>query len=152
LIDCLKCLLAYNTQANNGEKSFITLTTDVDGFEADSSSLPGVGVFGTDTSTHIIVPFLRKEVKTGTGNTVERGRISRYIQPPFIKTNKISIFAFTFFFFKVALSCTVDLLFDWFGLACFENKNKNCHLSYSLLQSSQTGGQRYSDTYPLSIP
>ena len=25
-------------------------------------SLPGVGVFGTDTSTHIIVPFLRKVV------------------------------------------------------------------------------------------
>jgi hypothetical protein len=21
--------------------------------------------------------------------------------------------------------CTVDLLFDWFGLVCFENKNKN---------------------------
>jgi hypothetical protein len=24
--------------------------------------------------------------------------------------------------------CTVDLLFDWFGLACFANKNKNCQL------------------------
>jgi hypothetical protein len=22
--------------------------------------------------------------------------------------------------------CTVDLLFDWFGLACFANKSKNC--------------------------
>jgi hypothetical protein len=22
--------------------------------------------------------------------------------------------------------CTIDLLFDWFGLVCFENKNKNC--------------------------
>jgi hypothetical protein len=27
--------------------------------------------------------------------------------------------------------CTVDLLFDCFGLVCFTNKNKNCHLSYS---------------------
>jgi hypothetical protein len=27
--------------------------------------------------------------------------------------------------------CTVDLLFDWFGLVCFSNKNKNCQLSYS---------------------
>ncbi len=27
--------------------------------------------------------------------------------------------------------CTVDLLFDWFGLACFANKSKNCQLSYS---------------------
>jgi hypothetical protein len=27
--------------------------------------------------------------------------------------------------------CTVDLLFDLFGLVCFANKNKNCQLSYS---------------------
>ncbi len=26
---------------------------------------------------------------------------------------------------------TVDLLFDWIGLVCFANKNKNCQLSYS---------------------
>jgi len=26
--------------------------------------------------------------------------------------------------------CTVDLLFDWFGLLCLANKNKNCQLSY----------------------
>jgi hypothetical protein len=27
--------------------------------------------------------------------------------------------------------CTVDLLFDWFGLVCFANKNKYCQLLYS---------------------
>jgi hypothetical protein len=27
--------------------------------------------------------------------------------------------------------CTIDLLFDWLGLVCFANKNKNCQLSYS---------------------
>jgi hypothetical protein len=27
--------------------------------------------------------------------------------------------------------CTIDLLFDWFGLVYFANKNKNCQLSYS---------------------
>jgi len=27
--------------------------------------------------------------------------------------------------------CTIDLLFDWFGLVCFANKNKNYLLSYS---------------------
>jgi hypothetical protein len=27
--------------------------------------------------------------------------------------------------------CTIDLLFDWFRLVCFANKNKNCQLSYS---------------------
>jgi hypothetical protein len=27
--------------------------------------------------------------------------------------------------------CTVDFLFDWFGLVCFANKNKYCQLSYN---------------------
>jgi hypothetical protein len=45
--------------------------------------------------------------------------------------------------------CTIDLLFDWFGLDCFATKNKNCQLSYSWFQTSGTGGQRYSDTSPL---
>ncbi len=48
--------------------------------------------------------------------------------------------------------CAVDLLFDWFGLVCFANKNKNFQLSFSWFQTSQTGGQRYSDTSPFSIP
>ncbi len=48
--------------------------------------------------------------------------------------------------------CTVDLQFDWLGLVCFANKNKNCQLSYSCIQTSQTGGQRYNDTSPFSIP
>ncbi len=34
----------------------------------------------------------------------------------------------------------------------FTNKNKNCQLSYSWFQTSQTGGQGYSDTSPFSIP
>ncbi len=46
----------------------------------------------------------------------------------------------------------MDLLFDWFGLVCFANKNKNCQLSCSWFQTSQTGGQWYSDTSPFSIP
>ncbi len=48
--------------------------------------------------------------------------------------------------------CTIDLLFDRLGLVCFANKNKNCQLSYSWFQTSQTGGQQYSDTSPFSIP
>ncbi len=48
--------------------------------------------------------------------------------------------------------CTVDLLFDWFGLAYFANKNNNCQLLYSLFQTSQTGGQRYIDASPFRIP
>ncbi len=41
--------------------------------------------------------------------------------------------------------------FDWFGLVCFANKNKNCQLSYNWFQTSQTS-QMYSDTSPFSIP
>jgi hypothetical protein len=47
---------------------------------------------------------------------------------------------------------TIDLLFAWFGLVCFANKNKYCQLSNSWFQTSQTGGQRYSDTSPFSVP
>jgi len=55
-------------------------------------------------------------------------------------------------YYKGKYHCTVDLLFDWFWLDCFANKNKNCQLSYIWFQTSQTGGQWYSDTSPLSIP
>ncbi len=48
--------------------------------------------------------------------------------------------------------CTIDLLFGWFGLVCFANKNKNGQLSNSWFQTSQTGGQWYSDSSPFSIP
>jgi len=48
--------------------------------------------------------------------------------------------------------CTIELLFDWFILVCFTNKNKNCQWSYSWFQTSQAGGQRYSDASPFSIP
>ncbi len=48
--------------------------------------------------------------------------------------------------------CTVDLLFDWFGLVCFANKNKNCQLSYCWFHTNQTGGQRYNDSSLFSIP
>ncbi len=47
--------------------------------------------------------------------------------------------------------CTIDLLFDLFGLVRFENKNNSCQLSDSWFQTSQTGGQLYSDTSPFSI-
>ncbi len=37
-------------------------------------------------------------------------------------------------------------------LVLITNKNKNCQLSYSWFRTSQTEGQRYSDTSPFSIP
>ncbi len=50
-------------------------------------------------------------------------------------------------------SITVPLTSCLTGLdKCFANKNKNCQLSYSWFQTSQTGGQRYSDTSSFSIP
>jgi hypothetical protein len=48
--------------------------------------------------------------------------------------------------------CAIDLMFDWFGLACFANKNKKCQLQNSWFQTSQTGGPWYSDTSPFGIP
>ncbi len=49
-------------------------------------------------------------------------------------------------------SITVPLTSCLTGLDCFVNKNKNCQLSYSWFQSSQTGGQWYTDTSHFSIP
>ncbi len=47
---------------------------------------------------------------------------------------------------------TVPLTSCLTGLVCFINKTKNCLLSFSWFQTSQTGGQWYSDTSPFSIP
>jgi len=48
--------------------------------------------------------------------------------------------------------CTVDLLFDWFGISCMTTDNFCFYLQNRLIQTNQTGGQWYSDTSPLSIP
>jgi hypothetical protein len=47
--------------------------------------------------------------------------------------------------------CTIDLLFDWFGISCMTTDNFCLYLQNRLKQSSQTGGQWYSDTSPFSI-
>jgi hypothetical protein len=43
--------------------------------------------------------------------------------------------------------CTID----WFGISCMTTENVCYHLQNRLIQTSQTGGQRYSDTSPFSI-
>jgi hypothetical protein len=48
--------------------------------------------------------------------------------------------------------CTVNLLFDWFGISCMTTDNYCFYLQNRLIQSSQTGGQWYSDTSPLVFP
>jgi hypothetical protein len=48
--------------------------------------------------------------------------------------------------------CTVDLLFDWLGISCITTDNFCFYLQNRLIQTSQTGGQQYSDTSPFSIP
>ncbi len=48
--------------------------------------------------------------------------------------------------------CTIDLLFDWFGISCMTTDNFCFYLQNRQIQTSQTGGQWYSDTSPFSIP
>jgi hypothetical protein len=48
--------------------------------------------------------------------------------------------------------CTVDLLFDWFGISCMTTNIFFFYLQNRQIQTSQTGDQRYSDTFPFSIP
>ncbi len=47
---------------------------------------------------------------------------------------------------------TIDLLFDWFGISSMTTDKFQFYLQNRLIQTSQTGGQRYSDTSPFSIP
>jgi hypothetical protein len=48
--------------------------------------------------------------------------------------------------------CTVDLLFDWFGISCMTTDSFCFYLQNTQIQTSHTGGQWYSDTSPFSIP
>jgi hypothetical protein len=48
--------------------------------------------------------------------------------------------------------CTIDLLFDWFGISCMTTDNFCFYLLNRLIQTSQTGGQLYSDASLFSIP
>jgi hypothetical protein len=46
----------------------------------------------------------------------------------------------------VKYHCTVDLLFDWFGINCLTTDNICFYLQNRPILTSQTGGQWYSDT------
>jgi hypothetical protein len=48
--------------------------------------------------------------------------------------------------------CNIDLLFVWFGISYMTTDNFHFYLQNRLIQTSQTVGQRYSDTSPFSIP
>jgi hypothetical protein len=52
----------------------------------------------------------------------------------------------------MATECITDLLFDWFRISCTTTENFCFYLQNRLIQTSQAGGQRYSDTSPFSIP
>ncbi len=49
--------------------------------------------------------------------------------------------------------CTIDLLlFDWFRISFMTTDDFCFYLPNRLIQTSQTGGQRYGDTSPFSTP
>jgi hypothetical protein len=48
--------------------------------------------------------------------------------------------------------CTVELLFDWFGICCMTIDNFHFYSQNGLIQTGQTGGQLYIDTSPFSVP
>jgi hypothetical protein len=47
---------------------------------------------------------------------------------------------------------TIDLLLDWFGISCMTTDNICFSLQNRLIETSQIGGQWYSNTSPFSIP
>ncbi len=55
-------------------------------------------------------------------------------------------------YYRGKYHCTIDLLFDRFGISCMTTDIFCFYLQKRLIQTSQTGGQQYSDTSPFSIP
>ena len=55
-------------------------------------------------------------------------------------------------YYRGKYHCTIDLLFDWCGISCMTTDNFCFYLQNRLILTSQTGGQWYSDTSPLSFP
>ncbi len=47
---------------------------------------------------------------------------------------------------------STTVMFDWLGISCKTSDNSCFYLQNRLIQTSQTGGQWYSDTSPFSIP
>ncbi len=45
-------------------------------------------------------------------------------------------------YLKGEYHCTVDLLFDWFGISCMTSDIFCFYLQNGLIQTSQTGGQQ----------
>jgi hypothetical protein len=52
---------------------------------------------------------------------------------------------------KLKYPCNIDLLLDWFEISCVTTDNFCFYLQNRLFQTSQTGGQWYSNTSPFSI-
>jgi hypothetical protein len=50
-----------------------------------------------------------------------------------------------------SITVPFDLLFDWFEISCMTIDIFCFYLQNRLIQTSQTGGQQYSDTPPFSI-
>ncbi len=55
-------------------------------------------------------------------------------------------------YYRGKYHCTINLLFDWFGINSMTTDNFCFYLQNRLIQTRQTGGQWYSDTSPFSIP
>jgi hypothetical protein len=55
-------------------------------------------------------------------------------------------------YYRGKYHCTIDLLFDWFGISCMNIYSFCFYLQNRLILTSQTGGQWYSNTFPLEFP
>jgi hypothetical protein len=63
-----------------------------------------------------------------------------------------NVYGFSREYYRAKYQCTVDLLFDWFGISCMTTDNFCFYMQNKLIQTGQTGGQQYSDTSPFSTP
>jgi hypothetical protein len=76
------------------------------------------------------------------------GKLRRGKRPHCIFNGKVLFFIYIF----IEVAGNTKGMFDRFGISCMTTDNFCFYLQNRLIQTSQTEGQRYSNTSPFSIP
>ncbi len=123
------------------QKKFITLDTDLISAELfKSSTALGQKTFGLQTlGRQNVLPTNSFAILSNVCNKLECLSLA-------------SLSSLVLGILKGKYDCNIDLLFDSFGISCVTTDNFCFYLQNRLIQTSQTGGQRYIDTSPFSIP
>jgi hypothetical protein len=78
--------------------------------------------------------------------------VERNFKSSWDKHSSLHKYCITREYYRGKYHCTIDLLFDWFGMNCMTTDIFVFYLQNRIIQTSQIGGQQYKDTSLFSIP